>query len=117
MEKEIELLKNYFSIKASQGAILLNDQDVHGAFKALISSIETPKNQWIEHKGLEKPVMIEGWFGVVEFRDGEKRLVNLSTLPTYMWVHTDEPDTMSHNSIEKRRKWNNEILAYYIREE
>lgn len=114
MEKEIALLKLYFNNKASQGELSINGEDVLGAFYTLIASIETPKNVWIEHKGHGIPTLCPEWFGVVEFRDGEKRLCCMASLPPYMWTHSEEPETMSSSSIEKRRKWNNQIMSYYI---
>lgn len=116
VEESLELLKSYFKNKRSQGAIELNGQDVLAAFDLIYNIISMPKNTWIEHDGLNRPVLIEGQFGMVEFRDGEKRTCNLYTLPGYMWIHTEEPETMTRNSIEKRRKWNNQIVKFYIQE-
>lgn len=117
MLREITLLKSYFNNKAKQGEVSLNGEDVLAAFYNLIASIETPKNVWIEHNGLDKPLLLPDWFGMVEFRDGERRLVCLSGLPSYMWTHTEEPETMASSSIEKRRKWNNQIVKYYVQGE
>lgn len=116
VEESLELLKSYFKNKRSQGAIELNGQDVLAAFDLIYNTISMPKNTWIEHNGLNVPCLIEGQFGMVEFRDGEKRPCSLYNLPEYMWIHTEEPETMTHNSIEKRRKWNNEIVKFYIQE-
>jgi len=113
MLKELSLLKAYSNNKAGQ-EVSLNGEDVLAAFYNIIASIETPKNVWIEHNGLDKPHLMLEWFGVVEFRDGERRLACLSQLPSYMWIHTEEPETMASGSIEKRRKWNNQIVKYYI---
>lgn len=114
MEKEIAILKSYFTNKASQGEVSVNGEDVLSAFYTVIANIETPKNVWIEHNGLEKPTLLLEWFGIVEFRDGQKRLACLDTLPKYMWMHTEEPDTVVRGSIERRRKWNNQIMSYRI---
>lgn len=116
MEKEIELLKRYFKNKVAEGIVTLNGEDVIQAFNNLIASIEFPKNEWIEHKGLDKPLLLDTWFGMIEFRDGEKRIVNFSGLPEYMWYHTEEPEVMSVNSVERRRKWNNQIVRFIIHE-
>src|SRR5690606_2435867 len=103
-------LKAYFNNKAKyEQDAPLNDDDVLAAFYNIVASIETPKNVWIEHDGLSKPCLVSDWFGAVEFRDGERRLAGLSRLPSYMWIHTEEPETMASGSIEKRRKWNNQI--------
>ena len=116
MEKEIAILKSYFTNKASQGEVSINGECVLTAFNMLIATIQTPKNVWIEHNGLDKPTLLQEWFGMVEFRDGEKRLCCMASLPSYMWIHSEKPETMASNSIEKRRKWNNQIVKYYIQE-
>ena len=116
VEESLELLKSYFKNKKSQGAVELNGQDVLAAFDLIYNTISMPKNTWIDHDGSNKPVLIEGQFGIIEFRDGEQRTCSLFNLPDYMWIHTEEPETMTHNSIEKRRKWNNQIMRFYIHE-
>lgn len=116
MQKEIDLLKAYFKNKASYGEVSLNGEDVLEAFYNLIARIEFPKNEWIEHKGLDKPVLLEGWFGMIEFRDGARRMVSFDNLPDYMWIHTEEPEVMMSGSIEKRRKWNNQVMRFIIHE-
>lgn len=115
-EQALNLLKKYFKNKESQGIITLNDENILEAFNVIYNTLATPKNTWINHNGLERPVLVDGQFGMVEFRDGEKRSCSLYNLPDYMWIHTEEPVTMAHNSIEKRRMWNNQIMRFYIHE-
>lgn len=115
-EQALDILKKYFKNKESQGVVMLNGENVLDAFALIHNTLSTPKNTWVNHNGLERPVLLDGQFGMIEFRDGEKRSCDLYHLPDYMWIHTEEPQTMSHNSIEKRRKWNNEIVRFYIHE-
>ena len=116
MEQPLDLLKKYFSNKRSQGELTLNGEDVLQAFDVLYTSLAIPKHTWIEHNGHSRPIILEGWFGMIQFRDGEKRTANLDTLPDRLWIHTEEPEVMSKNSTKRRAEWNNQIVAYYVHE-
>lgn len=116
--KEIDLLKRYFKNKASEGMgiVTLNDKDVLGAFARLVTSVEMPKSTWIEHSGSARPSLPRESFGIVEFRDGEKRAANLYNLPEYMWIHTDEPEVISNNSVKRRAAWKNQIIRFLVQD-
>lgn len=114
--KELDLLKRYFKNKESEGIVTLNGEDVLEAFTRLRVAIELPKNTWIEHNGLTRPALPAGSFGTVEFRDGEKRVVNLYNLPEYMWIHSEEPEVMSKNSAKRRAVWNNQIIKFLLQD-
>ena len=116
MEEDLELVKRFFNNKESQGDVELNGESVTDAFSRIYASLMIPKHTWLENNGIDKPLLLGGWFGMVKFRDGEKRLASLDTLPNKMWIHTEEPDVMSSNSVKKRMEWNNQIVAYYIHE-
>lgn len=109
LEKELSILKEYFEDTEVS-------EEIKTSFYSVYASMAIPKHTWIEHKGLSKPIILEGWFGVIQFRDGEKRTVNLDTLPCKLWIHTEEPEVMSKNSCKRRADWNNQIVAYYIHE-
>lgn len=116
IEQELALLKRFFSNKESQGLVELNGENVGEAFSKVYASLMIPKNIWIDCDGINKPLTLQDWFGMIKFRDGEVRLTNLYTVPDKLWIHTEEPEVMSKNSVKRRAEWNNQIVGYYVQE-